>query len=154
MAKYETPETLGESLLRQMQGDWRVVYSEINGEMTPVADFSNIVTTHKGNTFTVKKNDKVIHEGRGSINAIAMPHGMALTYVNTQNEAFKGGPRVGIFALAGDTMKTAFAPIGHEAPKDFNSYPDSDIVISIYQRVGAEKGTGLAVSKSKAIAQW
>lgn len=154
MAKYERPKTQGEIIAEALQGDWRVVYSELNGEMTPVADFSTIVTTHAGNTFTVKKNGKVAYSGTVSINAIPMPHPVVLRYKESQNPEFINGPRVGILQVIGDTLKIAFAPIGHKPPKDFNSFPDSDYVLSIYQRVGAEKGTGLSVSKSKAIAQW
>ena len=153
MAKYEE-ESLQDTILKQLQGDWRVVYSELNGELTPVADFSTITTTHTGNTFTVKKNDKVIHEGRLSINVVAMPHRVSLIYTKSNNEAFLGGPRVGIAQVTGNTLKTAFAPIGQELPVNFNSYTDSDIVVSIYQRVSFEKGTGLSVARSKAIAQW
>src|ERR1700741_3901457 len=101
MAKYERPESQSEIVFNALQGDWRAVYSEFNGEMTPVSDFSTLVLTHKGNNFCVAKNGKVLYEGRYSVNTVAMPHIVSLIYTKSANEAFLGGPRIGIAQLVG-----------------------------------------------------
>jgi uncharacterized protein (TIGR03067 family) len=154
MAKYERSESQSEIVFEALQGDWRAVFSEFNGEMTPVGDFSTIVLTHKDNNFSVAKNGKVLHEGRYSLNTAVKPHVIALTYTKSANEAFLGGPRVGIAQLVGDTLKTVFPPVGQEPPKDFTTFPDSDLVLTVFQRAGSEKGTGLSVARTKFISQW
>src|SRR5215213_856179 len=157
MAKYERPpepESQSEIVFKALQGDWRVVYSEFNGEMTPVADFSTIVLTHKGSNFSVAKNGKVLYEGRYSVNTAVMPHRVVLFYTKSADEAFLGGPRVGLAQLVGDTLKTILPPVGQEPPKDFTTYPDSDFVLSVHQRVGSEKGAALSAAKTRFVSQW
>lgn len=153
MAKYEQ-DSLSESVVKAMQGDFRVVYSELNGEMTPAQEFSTVVVTHRGNNFIVKKNDKVVHEGRFSINVAVMPHQIVLFYTKSNFEGNLGGPRVGIAQLVGDTLRTSLPGVGYPPPNDFITYPDSDLVLTVHQRVGSEKGRGLSASKTGAVAVW
>jgi uncharacterized protein (TIGR03067 family) len=153
MSKYEQ-DSLSESVVKAMQGDFRVVYSELNGEMTPVQEFSNIVVTHRGNNFIVKKNDKVVHEGTFTINVAVMPHQIVLRYSKSVFEGNLGGPRVGIAQLVGDTLRTNLPGVGYPPPSDFITYPDSDLVLAVHQRVGSEKGRGLTTSKTASVAVW
>src|SRR5262245_6046999 len=88
-----------ESMIKSMQGRWRAVYSELDGEMTPVAEFSSIVMEHKGTDFVVEKNGKVVDEGRFSINTTVSPHELAYIYKKGP-DIFLGGPRPGIIQLA------------------------------------------------------
>jgi uncharacterized protein (TIGR03067 family) len=152
--KGQRPESQSEIVFKQLQGDWQVVYSELNGEMTPITE--KIILRHQGTNFTVTKNGKVAYEGRFAINVIPMPHVVALTFTKSTFEPYLTAPRVGIALLAGDTLKTVFGPAGLpvETQKGFQSFPDSDTVMTIHQRVGAERGTGLTVSASKSVAVW
>lgn len=136
-----------------VQGSWRAIYSELNGEMTPVEEFSTIEMEHKENHFTVKKNGKIVEEGRFSINLNTTPH--EITYIYSKGpEIFLGAPRVGIVQVQGDTLKTCLGPIGQKPPTDFNTSANSDAVLTIAQRRGSEQGTGLAISRTRAISQW
>jgi uncharacterized protein (TIGR03067 family) len=157
MASKQT-ESLSESVIKSLQGDWRVVYSELNGEMTPLAESATTVVTHKGNNFSVSKlvNNKqtVVHEGRFSINVAVMPHRIVLIYTKSIFEGNLGGPRVGIAQLVGDTLKTVLPGVGHPPPGDFVTYEDSDLVLTVHQRVGSEKGRGLLVSPTRSVAVW
>jgi uncharacterized protein (TIGR03067 family) len=159
MAKADKPatkrrESLSETVLKELQGDWVVVYSELEGEMTPITE--KTVLTHRGNTFTVTKAGKVVHEGRFTVDVIKMPYEVTLIFSKSNFEGNLGGPRIGIALLEGDTLKTVFGPVGPVInPKfGFLSYRDSQTVQTIHQRVGTERGTGLLVSPNKAVAVW
>ncbi len=75
-------------------------------------------------------------------------------YSKSTFEGNLGGPRVGIAQLVGDTLRTILPGVGYPPPKDFITYPDSDLVLAVHQRVGSEKGRGLTASKTAAVAVW
>jgi uncharacterized protein (TIGR03067 family) len=131
-----------EAVMKALQGKWRVVYSELNGEMTAVDDFSTIVLENKDNKFFVEKRGSVAYEGRFSINVSVMPHEIVYIYTKAPNDVFLGGPRAGILQLAGYTLKTCLGAIGQRPPTDFSTFPDSQAVLAVHQRLG-EDGKGL-----------
>jgi len=143
----------GEILAESLQGRWRVVYSELNGQMTPVEEFSTIVLINTGNSFQVEKNGKVVDEGKFSIKVNETPNEIVYVY-SSGPEIFLGAPRLGVSQLVGNTFKTCLGAVGQAAPTEFSTSPDSESVLTIYQRAGAEGGTGFAVSKTKAVSQW
>jgi uncharacterized protein (TIGR03067 family) len=152
--KGRRPESLSETVFKELQGDWLVVYSELDGEMTPQTE--KVVLTHRGNNFTVTKNGKVAYEGRFAVDVTKMPYEVSLLFSKSSFEGNLGGPRVGIALLAGDTLKTVFGAVGLPVrPKrGFQSFPSSDTVLTIHQRLGAERGTGPLVSPTRAVAIW
>ena len=150
----EQPESVSSSVFRALQGEWQVVYSELNGEMTPLNE--KIILRHQGNNFTVSKNGKVAYEGTFAINVRPMPHQVVLIFKKSAFEPYLAAPRVGIALLEGDTLKTVFGPAGLplETQTGFQSFRDSDTVMTIHQRVGAERGTGMTTSASRTVAGW
>jgi len=154
MPKYERPETLGETIFKSLQGQWRVVYSEIDGEMTPAAESATTVLTLKGNNFSVEKNGKADHAGFYRINVARMPHGIPINYTKSNFEGNLGGTRSGIFQVIGDTLKLVLPAVGEPEPKDFVTYADSDLVLTVLQRVGSEKGIGATVSRTRSVSLW
>jgi len=146
-------QSKADTLHKALEGRWRVVYSELNGAMTPVSDFSTIEIEHKGGRFLVKKNGEIVDEGKFVINADITPH--EITYIYSKGaDIFLGAPRAGVFQIQGDTLKTCFGAIGLRAPKELNTTLESESVLSICQRAGSEGGTGLVVSPTRAISQW
>ena len=143
-----------EDVLNSLQGRWRVVYSEVDGEMTPVGDFSTIILENKSNYFSVEKNGKVLYEGRFSVNLSVTPH--EIVYIYTKGaDVFLGGPRSGIFQLVSDTFKTCLSAVGHRPPKDFNTFPNAEAVLSIHQRTGSEQGRALPIPRfPRGVSQW
>jgi uncharacterized protein (TIGR03067 family) len=142
-----------DNILESLQGRWRVVYSEVDGEMTPVDEFSTIVIENKDNRFAVEKNGTIVHEGKYSVNVSVTPHEIVYIY-SKGADVFLGGPRAGIFQLEGETFKTCLGAVGQRPPSGFNTFPDSDAVLTIQQRVGSEGGKGLSVARSRQISQW
>ena len=148
------PESLSETVFKQLQGDWQVVYSELNGEMTPLTE--KVILNHRGNNFTVTKNGKVAYEGRFTVDVTKMPYEVSLIFSKSTFEGNLGGARIGIALLAGDTLKTVFGPVGPplRPKRGFQSFPDSETVLTIHQRLGTERGTGPVVSPTRAVAVW
>jgi uncharacterized protein (TIGR03067 family) len=137
----------------KLSGRWRAVYSELDGEMTPVAHFSTIVMTFERGKFKIESDGKLKHEGTYIIDAKTDPAKIIYTY--SRSDFFKEGQkRKGIIQLTNDTMKESVSAVGKSAPRSFNSTKGSDAVFTIHQRVGKERGTGLPVSKTKIVSQW
>jgi uncharacterized protein (TIGR03067 family) len=144
------------TVLKAMEGKWRAVYSEVDGEMTPVKEFSSIVLEHKGNTFTVEKDGKVVDEGHFSVNTRVSPHELVYVY-RKGPDMFLGGPRPGVVQVEDSTLKMCMGPIGHRPPSGFNTFPDSEAVLTVFQRVDTKGDivvAGSAVSRTRAISQW
>jgi len=125
-------------LLNALQGRWKPVYQEIDGQMGPASISAATVVEVQGNEFKVSKDGTVAYDGFFTISTpsipIPPPWEIALIYRNSSNPNFLGGPRPGIFQIEGDTLKWCFAPIGQPPPKSLNTYPGSEAVLSIYQR--------------------
>lgn len=147
-------KTLTDDIFNALQGRWRVVYSEIDGEMNPVEEFASIVLVNTGNTFVVEKDGESVHEGTFSINASVLPHEIVYIYTKSSGP-FLGGPRPGIIQLVGKTLKTTFGAIGHRFPNDFNTFPGASAVLSIHERIddGAAVAT-LGAASTRAVSQW
>jgi uncharacterized protein (TIGR03067 family) len=136
-----------------LSGRWRVVYSELDGEMTPVAHFSGIEIEYMKNKFRIFVHGVLQHAGTFSINQRTKP--AQITYVYEKSTFYDvGKPRVGIVQLTGDTFKDCLGAIGAKPPASFNTHKDSELVLTIHQRAGAEGGSGLAVSFKRNVSEW
>ena len=119
-------------LLKSLQGRWKTVYTEIDGQLGPSEESQFL--TYKDGTFTVEKNGKVAHEGRFSISTSCGP--AEIVYIYTKSfPIYLGGPRAGIVQLQGDTLKCCFAAVGHRPPGEFNTYPGAERVLTTHERV-------------------
>jgi uncharacterized protein (TIGR03067 family) len=125
-------------VINALQGRWKPVYQEVDGEMGPPSVAAATVVEIQGNEFKVLKDGAVAYDGFFTITTpsipIPPPWDIALVYKNSRNPIFLGGPRPGVFQIEGDTLKWCFTPIGQPPPKGLNTYPGSEAVLSIYQR--------------------
>lgn len=147
------PESRSDKVIDMLQGRWRAVYSELDGQMTSVSDFSTIVQENRGNEFVVEKNGEVVAEGRFSVDTSVFPHELVYTY-RKGAEIFLGGPRPGVVQVVGDTLKTCMGAVGRRRISELATAPDSESVLTVFQRVGAEGGADIRVSAARAISQW
>jgi uncharacterized protein (TIGR03067 family) len=135
-------------------GTWRAVYSELNGEMTPVAHFSGIEISFTKDKFIIKVHGVLHHEGSYSI-VEREGRPAEITYIYTKSTFYElNKPRAGIVQITGDTLKDCLGKVGGHVPSSFNTTQDSDHVMTIHQRHGTETGTGLPVSSSRAVSEW
>jgi hypothetical protein len=141
---------------KELQGSWRASYYEINGlfvSRTPT------VLELKDNQFKVYQDDKATYEGTFSIGPIRdrreASSEIALTYTKSANPLFLDGKRLGLFQLYGDTLKWTFGAVGHSAPTQFNTFPGSESVLSVYVKEGAKTDAPeRRVSLQKTNATW
>jgi uncharacterized protein (TIGR03067 family) len=128
--------TKGEDIIKAIEGKWKQIYSEIEGEAMPSEQFSTIETEFKEREFFVRKDGQVIHQGKFSVNISVTPNECFFFYTKSVHDLLLGAPRPGIFQLTGNTLKFNFGPVGQRTPQDFNTFPTSNAVSSIYTRGG------------------
>ena len=124
----------GADLLNALQGRWKPVYQEVDGQMVPPAESATTVVELQGNEFKVEKKGVVEYDGFFTIDALTSPMEISLIYKKSSKDIFLGGPRPGVFQLEGDTLKWCFGPLGLPRPKGLNTFPGSESVLSIYQK--------------------
>jgi uncharacterized protein (TIGR03067 family) len=148
------------SVLNAINGRWHCIYSELDGTASPEAAFANSVLEYSENTFKVEKAGVVAHEGTFTINTSSDPCGLVYIYSKSTIPIYLGGPRLGILQIEGDTLKTCLSALGYPAPRDFNTFLDSDSVLTIFRRsqpkhvVEALAPGALVASRSRAVYLW
>lgn len=123
------------ALVETMQGRWQHVYSEIDGQAGPAQKSQQMI--FHGDQFTIEKDGKVAHEGKFTLDVTRSPCEVAYIYSKSV-PIFLGAPRAGILQIQGNTLKYCFATLGHPAPKDFNTFPDSERVLAVYQKLAKD----------------
>ena len=138
------------SLRSLMQGRWDTLYAELDGKAIPEAAFASNVLEYSGNTFKVEKAGVVAYEGTFLINTSTHPVEVVYIYSKSLFPLFLGGPRPGILQLEGDTLKTCMGALGCSAPTEFNTYLDSDSVLTIHRKSDKPKSVSQAAVSSGA----
>jgi len=124
-------------VLDALQGRWRAIYQEVDGQMIAATEYASTIMELQTSEFTVEKGGTAAYTGAFTLlTANALPQ-IALMYKTSQQPTFLGGPRVGVFQVEGDTLKTCFGSVGQPAPNSLNTFPGSGSVFSIYQREGS-----------------
>jgi uncharacterized protein (TIGR03067 family) len=125
------------STLDALQGRWRPIYQEVDGQMIAATEFASVIVQLSGNEFTVEKGGAAAYTGTFTISTLESPARISLMYKTSAQPIFLGGPRPGVFQLEGDTLKWCFGPVGQHVPRSLNTFPGSESVLSIYQRDGS-----------------
>src|SRR4051794_5488440 len=98
-----------DSLVQTMQGGWKHVYSEMNGQAGPADKVQRL--TYNEDQFTLEKDGKVAHEGKFTLDVTRSP--CEIVYIYSKSfPIYMGAPRSGIIQIEGNTMKCCFAPLG------------------------------------------
>jgi uncharacterized protein (TIGR03067 family) len=122
-----------------LTGSWHGIYAEVNGEATPASYARSLESSYQGNKFSIKVHGQVQHEGTYSINENSSPP--QITFVYTKSSHFQlNESRTGILQVAGDTYKNCIGTVGAQAPSSFNTTAQSDTVLTILHKRGAEEG--------------
>ena len=140
-----------------LTGAWKAVYSEIDGEMTPVSYTTGIIISFLEDKFKIEVHGVEEHAGTYQIDeTVSPPH---VTYIYTKSSSYQlNAPRVGIVQQHGSTFKDSLGPIGAAPPASFNTFPGSNSVMTVHQRSGEESGRGkwttFSVSPNAVVSQW
>ena len=117
-------------LLRTLQGRWKPIYQEVDGQMVSPTVTTATMLALQGNEFKVEKNGAVAYDGIFTFDPLASPMQVVLIYKTSSNPLFLGGPRLGVFQVEAYTFKWCIGAVGHSAPKELNTYPGSESVLS------------------------
>jgi uncharacterized protein (TIGR03067 family) len=124
-------EDTGKADLKRLEGTWRMTSVEIDGKKIPPDDLKPMSVVFRGDTYTVKNDDKEVEKGTQKLDPSQTPKTIDAHVVEGSD---KGKDQLGIYELSGDTLKVCFAAAGQERPKEFASKPGSKHEFGIFQR--------------------
>ncbi len=121
---------------KRIEGTWRIIALEINGNKADEADAKKLtVVNGPDGTWSLRSEGQEISKGTSEIDPAQKPKTIYFT-------ATDGGGKVnryhGIYELGKDTRKLCFAPAGKERPTEFASAPGSEHILVVFQRAPAK----------------
>jgi uncharacterized protein (TIGR03067 family) len=117
--------------LQQLQGTWRIVAIEINGNKLSDDDLKNAPTKLilKGNKYTLEGGEG----GKGTFKADPTKKPKTVDSVPSEGDN-KGKTIKAIYEIDGDTMKACYDISGKTRPKDFTTKDMEGYVFIEYKR--------------------
>jgi uncharacterized protein (TIGR03067 family) len=121
--------------LAKLQGTWRLVAMEANGEKAPDEQVKNVVRKITGDKYEVTRDGKPAGKGTMAVDPTKSPKTVdAEATVPTPD----GGTRTinisGIYEFDGDTMKTCLADPGKERPTEFSTKEGSGHRLFVWKK--------------------
>ena len=114
----------------QLQGTWKFVSMEHDGQPTPKEDMPTI--TFEKDKFTVKAaGGQVLQAGTQVLDGSMKPKTVDATVSEGEG---KGTTMLGIYELDGDTLKACFDPQGKKRPTEFKSTGGSGHMLVVLKR--------------------
>jgi uncharacterized protein (TIGR03067 family) len=115
-----------------MEGTWRAVSLEVNGNKAAENDAKKIVViNHADGTWTLKVEDKVISKGSNKIDPLKKPK--MIDFTPTEGEG-KDKSFVGIYEQGKTRRKLCFVESGKERPTEFSSSAGSQRILVVFER--------------------
>jgi uncharacterized protein (TIGR03067 family) len=117
--------------MRQLEGEWFMVSGEANGQAMPQELVKTGKRLAKDGETTISMGGQVYFKAKFRIDPTKKPK--AIDYTMTQGPT-KGKTHLGIYELAGDTVKFCFAAPGGDRPTDFTAKEGSQRTLSVWKR--------------------
>jgi uncharacterized protein (TIGR03067 family) len=108
----------GDDVLKKLQGTWKFVSQEVDGQPLPKSELANQTITFAGDKWTVRRDGKVVQAGTHQFDPSKKP-GQVDAVVNEGEN--KGSTMLGIFEMKGESFHVCFDPKGKNRPTDFTS---------------------------------
>jgi len=120
----------------QIQGTWRVVSLEINGNRASDDDAKKITIVNGADgTWTARSDGQDILKGTSNVDPTKDPRQVELIPDDGEN---KGKQYLGIYELSETTRKLCVAPPDRGRPTTFASLPGSDVILVVLEREKAQ----------------
>ena len=117
---------------KQIEGTWRIVSLEVNGNKTDDEDAKKFtVVNGPDGTWSLRSEGMEVCKGTNSFDPTQKPK--TIDFTPTEGEG-KGNVYLGIYELGENTRKLCFAPPGKERPTEFTSTPGSEHILVKFQR--------------------
>jgi uncharacterized protein (TIGR03067 family) len=114
----EDGQETGKDVLKKIQGTWKFVSQEMDGNALPKEEVAKHTITFAGDKWTVRSEGKVVQAGTHKFDPTKKPAQVDAAVTEGED---KGSTMLGIYELKGDTLKVCFDPKGKERPKEFSS---------------------------------
>jgi uncharacterized protein (TIGR03067 family) len=126
----------GKGAAAELQGTWRAVASEMDGEKQPEDDVRQHTLVFSGDTLVVNKNGEMVMKGKVKLDAAQKPAQIDFKLEeNPANPDDVGKSLTGIYELKGDELKWCFVLPDHtDRPKDFKSESGSGQIYATLKR--------------------
>src|SRR5471030_947353 len=111
--------------LQSLQGRWKIVSLEIDGQMLNADSLGTARFTIRGNDF-VSTGMGAVYEGMIEIDSSAMPRTLDMKFTKGPEN---GNTNFGIYELSGDRWRICLATRGTIRPKEFIAVKGSGIAV-------------------------
>jgi uncharacterized protein (TIGR03067 family) len=121
---------------RQIEGTWRIVALEINGNKAADEDAQKLsVDNGSDGTWSLRSEGNEISKGTTTIDPTQKLKTIDITPTEGDD---KGKLFLGIYELGQKTRKLCFAPAGQARPTEFSLMPGSEHILVVFERDLAE----------------
>jgi uncharacterized protein (TIGR03067 family) len=132
LAGADKKEDLVRKEVKQLQGTWKMVSLEINGERIAADRFQGTLLVIKGNTYTTKVKGKS-YAATFALDPAKKPRQIDMTFADGPN---KGKVARGVYSLDKDTFKLCRAQAsGKKRPGKLATQADSGLFLVVWKRV-------------------
>jgi len=121
--------------LARLQGTWRLVSLEANGQKVPDKEIKDVIRTINGDKYEVTRGGKPAGKGSLTLDPTTSPKAMdAESTIRGQDGSTKTAKILGIYELDDDTLKTCFADPGKDRPTAFATKAGSGHRLFVWKR--------------------
>jgi uncharacterized protein (TIGR03067 family) len=118
---------------KRIQGTWRVVSLEINGNKAGDNDAKKItVVNQTDGTWTIRVDGNQVNKGTSEINPTKKPRTIDFSVTEGQGA---GKRYVGVYELGEKTRKLCFVEAGRDRPADFSAPAGSERILVTFERL-------------------
>ncbi len=115
----------------QLQGTWTVVLLEEKGKKAPEEITKELSAEIKGDKLAILEKGKVMEELRFKLDPTKKPSEVDFTYLTGED---KGKTELGIYEIAGDTVKFCINDSGKPRPKTFSTSKEDELNVVVIKR--------------------
>lgn len=123
---------------KQIEGTWRIVALEANGNKARAEDISKLsVINGSDGSWRLHSDGREISKGTSAIDPSKQPKEIDFTAINQEGREER---YIGIYELGEQTRRLCFVPSAKPRPTEFTSAPESQQILVNFERLKSEDG--------------